>query len=224
MKRLALLLLCGACATAQVHEAKSVPPPPPPAAVVLPAPVTEENVAVEYRPQAEGKTLIEVAAPAGARVDVREGQALTGRDVAPMAVNAEADHWYVVASRLPSGELRETKVQARAGQIASVHFAMEVPQGPQTMSREAFKEFVQNLDAEAGDDAKLRLIKSAAAHDWFTAAMAGVLIDHIVHRDNKLLAVPLLKDRILDRENAFWLYQHFTYRDDRAKVQEMLEH
>jgi hypothetical protein len=141
-----------------------------------------------------------------------------------MTVNAEADHWYVVSSRLPSGELRETKVQARAGQIAAVHFAMEVPQGPQAMSREAFNDFVHNLDTEAGDEAKLRLIKSAAAHDWFTSAMAGVLIDHIVHRDNKLLAVPLLKDRILDRENAFWLYQHFTYRDDRAKVQEMLEH
>jgi len=98
------------------------------------------------------------------------------------------------------------------------------PQGPQAMSHEAFKDFVHNLDLEAGDEAKLRLIKSAAAHQWFTAAMAGVLIDHVVHRDDKLLAVPLLKDRILDRENAFWLYQHFTYRDDRAKVQEMLEH
>ena len=39
-----------------------------------------------------------------------------------------------------------------------------------------------------------------------------------------LAAVPLLKDRILDRENAFWLYQHFTYREDKAKVQEILEH
>jgi Domain of unknown function (DUF4476) len=54
--------------------------------------------------------------------------------------------------------------------------------------------------------------------------MAGVLIDHIVHRENKLAAVPILKDRILDRENAFWLYQHFTYREDKAKVQEILEH
>jgi hypothetical protein len=99
-----------------------------------------------------------------------------------------------------------------------------VPSGPQPMSREKFKEFVQAVDEEAGDAAKLALIKSAAAHDWFTAAMAGVLIDHVVHRENKLAAVPLLKDRILDKENAFWLYQHFTYREDKAKVQEMLEH
>ena len=109
-------------------------------------------------------------------------------------------------------------------QVASVHFAEAVPQGPQAMSHEAFKEFVHNVDLEAGDDAKLRLIRSASQNQWFTAAMAGVLIDHIVHRENKLAAVPILKDRILDRENAFWLYQHFTYREDKAKVQEILEH
>ena len=223
MNRLPLLvLLCCACA-ARAPEARA-PSPPPPAAEVRPAPVLEENVAVEYRPQSEGKTLLEVASPAGARVDVHEGQALLGRDVAPMAVRAEADHWYVVSARLPTGELRKTKVQARAGQIASVHFATATPQGPQAMSHDGFKDFLHSLDAEAGDEAKLRLIKSAAAHEWFTAAMAGVLIEHIVHREDKLLAVPLLKDRILDRENAFWLYQHFTYREDKAKVQEMLEH
>lgn len=222
MNRIPLLLLCCACA-AKVQETR----PPPPAAApveVKPAPVVEENVAVEYRPQSEGKTLLEVSSPSGARVDVKEGQALVGRDVAPMTVRAEADHWYVVAARLPSGAVRESKVQARAGQVASVRFVEAAPQGPQAMSREAFKDFVHNLDIEAGDEAKLRLIKSAAASQWFTAAMAGVLIDHVVHRENKLLAVPLLKDRILDKENAFWLYQHFTYREDKAKVQEMLEH
>lgn len=222
MNRFALLLLCSAC-VAPVQETKKDTPPPP-AAEVRPAQVLEEDVSVEYRPQSEGRTLLEVAAPTGARVDVREGQALAGRDVAPMTVKAEADHWYVVSARLPSGELRETKVQARAGQIASVRFATPLPKGPEAMSREAFKSFVHNVDMEAGDEAKLRLIKSAASHEWFTSAMAGVLIDHVVHRDNKLLAVPLLKDRILDRENAFWLYQHFTYREDKAKVQEMLEH
>jgi uncharacterized protein DUF4476 len=223
MKRLAAILACCACAHA-APEASKPAVSAPPAAEIRPAPVADENVAVEYRPQSEGKTLLEVASPAGARVDVREGQALTGRDVAPMTVRAEADHWYVVAARLPSGEVRETKVQARAGQVASVRFAQAVPQGPQAMSHDAFKDFVHSLDEEAGDEAKLRLLRSAAAHEWFTAAMAGVLIDHVVHRENKLEAVPLLKDRILDRENAFWLYQHFTYREDKARVQEMLEH
>jgi hypothetical protein len=222
MRRLALLFLCAAC-SGPAREAKKDTPAPPPADP-RPAAISDDEVAVEYRPQSEGKTLLEVASPTGARVDVREGQALIGRDVVPMTVRAEADHWYVVAARLPTGELRESKVQARAGQVAGVHFAVVAPAGPQAMSREAFKDFVHALDVEAGDQAKLHLLQSAAAREWFTAAMAGVLIDHVVHRENKLAAVPLLKDRILDRENAFWLYQHFTYREDKAKVQEMLEH
>jgi hypothetical protein len=221
MRRLALLLLCAAC-SGPAREAKKEAPAP--AAEARPAVISDDVVAVEYRPQSEGKTLLEVSSPPGARVDVREGQALVGRDVAPMTVRAEADHWYVIAARLPTGELRESKVQARAGQVAVVHFAVAAPKGPQAMSREAFKGFLHALDVEAGDEAKLRLLQSAAAHEWFTAAMAGVLIDHVVHRENKLAAVPLLKERILDRENAFWLYQHFTHREDKAKVQEMLEH
>ena len=217
------LVIIASCA-APVQEARKEPPPAPqPKPQPPPAPIVAEDVAVEYRPQSEGKALLEVASPPGSRVDVREGQALVGRDIAPMTVNAEADHWYVVAARLPSGTQRETKVLAHAGQIASVRFIEAPPQGPQAMSREAFKDLLHGLDVEAGDEAKLHLLRSAASHQWFTAAMAGVVIDHIVHRENKLAAVPLLKDRILDRENAFWLYQHFTYREDKAKVQEMLE-
>ena len=223
MRRLALLLLCAAGCGGPVQETRKDPvPAPAPAAVVVQTPVADE-VAVEYRTQAEGHALIEVASPAGARVDVREGQALIGRDTAPMTVKAQPDHWYAIAARLPSGGAREAKVQARGGQIASVRFMDAAPHGPQAMSREAFKGFVQTMDEEAGDEAKLNLLRSAASHQWFTSAMAGVLIDHVVHRENKLVAVQVLKDRILDRENAFWLYQHFTYREDKAKVQEMLE-
>jgi len=223
MRKPLLLLACLACAGPQTETHKAAPASSAPAPARV-EPVLGEDVSVEYRPQSEGQALIEVPAPAGARVDVHEGQALVGRDSAPMAVKVEPDHWYAISARLPSGAVREAKVQARAGQVASLSFADSAPQGPQAMSREAFKDFVHALDLEAGDEAKLNLVRSAASHEWFTASMAGVIIDHVVHRENKLAAVPILKDRILDRENAFWLYQHFTYREDKAKVQEMLEH
>lgn len=223
MKKLAAVLAVAAACAAPVQQVKPAPTPRP-AEAPPPARIVEKSATVEYRAQAEGKSLLEVASPTGAHVDVREGQALLGRDTAPMSVGTEPDHWYVVEARLPSGAVRETKVQARAGQVASVRFEDTTPQGPEPMSREAFKDFLHALDEEAGDEAKLGLLRSAAANQWFTAAMAGVIIDHVVHRENKLLAVPILKGRILDRENAFWLYQHFTYRDDKEKVQEMLEH
>jgi len=224
------LLVCLAACQAHRQVAREEPAPGPaaPAPAPVAAPPTPavigDDVAVEYRPQAGGQALIEVASPAGTRVDVREGEALIGRDSAPMTVKGEADHWYSVAARLPSGAAREAKVLARAGEVASLSFTDVTPQGPKAMSREAFKDLVRSMDEEAGDQARLNLLRSAAAHEWFTAAMAGVLIDHVAHRESKLAAVPVLKDRILDRENAFWLYQHFTWREDKAKVQEMLEH
>src|SRR3989442_4527049 len=138
---------------------------------------------------------MESAPPAGARVDVREGQALIGRDTAPMAIKAGADHWYMVAARLPSGAAREAKVQARAGQVASLRF-VDVPQGPQAMSREAFKGFLQALDEEPGDQAKLNLLRSAAARQWFTAAMAGRLVDPIVYPEDQLPALAGLQGTI----------------------------
>ncbi len=223
MRKLAFLALCAAACRGPVEEARKEPVPAPAVAPAPPAAVGDD-VALEYRAQSEGQSLIEVAGPVGARIDVREGEALIGRDTAPMTVKGEPDHWYAIAARLPSGALREAKIQARAAQVASVRFVDLAPRGPQAMSREAFREFLQAIDEEAGDQAKLNLIRGAASRQWFTASMAGVLIDHLVYRESKLAAVPILKDRILDRENAFWLYQHFTYREDKAKVQEILEH
>ncbi len=226
MRKFALVLVFAAACSGPVQETKKeqAPASPPPSPASVPSPAPADEATVDYRPQSEGHSLLEIASPLGARVDVREGQALIGRDTVPMTVKVQPDHWYAIAARLPSGTARDVKVQARAGLVASVRFIDLAPQGPQAMSREAFKGFLQAVDEEAGDQAKLNLIRGAAGHQWFTSAMAGVLIDHIVYRENKLAAVPILKDRILDRENAFWLYQRFTYREDKAKVQEILEH
>jgi len=120
MRKLALLLAMVAACKGPSQETRKEPPQPPPSSgAVAPPPVVGEEVAVDYRPQSAGQAMIEVASPAGARVDIREGQALIGRDTAPMAITAQPDHWYVVAARLPSGANREAKVQARASQIAS---------------------------------------------------------------------------------------------------------
>ena len=92
------------------------------------------------------------------------------------------------------------------------------------MTDKDFRTLRTALDREAGDAAKLAVLRTAAAGAFFTTAQAGQLIDRLVYRDDKLAAVPILKDRILDKQNAWQLYQHFTYREDKMKVQEMLEH
>src|SRR5229473_112456 len=131
---------------------------------------------------------------------------------APVAFDALPDHYYRMVFQLPSGGVREKKVQARAGELLNVR--VSEAKGPQAMNDKDFHTLRSALDREAGD----------AASAYFTTAQAGQLIDRLVYRDDKLAAVPILKDRILDKQNAWQLYQHFTYREDKMKVQEMLEH
>ena len=67
------------------------------------------------------------------------------------------------------------------------------------------------------------MLATALRELWVTTDQAGKLLEHVVYRQSKLDAVPLIKDRILDKENAYLLYQHFTYREDKELVRQLLE-
>jgi len=230
MKRaLFALLLLAACAGPQVippekpaegqperPERPSERPERPPQPTVI----IEDGMRLEYRPH--GRTVIEVTEPEGTQVQAFDGPALVAADTAPVAFDALPDHYYRMVFQLPSGGVREKKVQARAGELLNVR--VSEGKGPQAMNDKDFRTLRTALDREAGDAAKLAVMRTAAANAFFTTAQAGQLIDRLVYRDDKLAAVPILKDRILDKQNAWQLYQHFTYREDKMKVQEMLEH
>ena len=227
MKRLlpfvALLAACsGAQPRPQVVEKPA--PPPPPATVAKPIENADDGFRVEYRPQAEGRSLIEVVEPAGAEETIWDAGTQVARDKAPLSVESTADKYYRVELRLASGAVKEKKIAAHAGQIASVKVIVTAGAGPQPMARDAFKGLVHQVDLQGGDVGKMALLKTALAYNWITSAMAGVLLEHIVYRQSKLEALPMLRDRILDRENSYLLIDHFTYREDKAKVQEMLLH
>ena len=227
MKRALLaILLLAACAGPQVvppekpGEAQPSPSEKPPERPAQPTIIVEDGMRLEYRPH--GRTVIEVTEPEGAQVQAFDGPALVAADTVPLAFDALADHYYRMVFQLPSGGVREKKVQARAGELLNVR--VSEGKGPQAMNDKDFRTLRTALDREAGDAAKLAVMRTAAANAFFTTAQAGQLIDRLVYRDDKLAAVPILKDRILDKQNAWQLYQHFTYREDKMKVQEMLEH
>ena len=213
MKRLLLAtLVLAACAGPQV-----VPPEKP--AEAQPTVIVEDGMRLEYR--AHGRTVIEVTEPEGTQVQAFDGPALVAADTAPVAFDALPDHYYRMVFQLPSGGVREKKVQARAGELLNVR--VTEGKGPQAMTDKDFRTLRTALDREAGA-ARLAVLRTAASNAFFTTSQAGQLIDKLVYRDDKLAAVPILKDRILDKQNAWQLYQHFTYREDKMKVQEMLEH
>ena len=220
----AALLALTACHSAAPRPEPKVEAPPAPVAQPAPvaAPTVDDGFRIEYRQQAEGRTLIEVVDPAGAEVQAYDGGAQVARDKAPMSFAAAADKWYRLEVRLPSGLVREKKIAARAGQVTSIRLAVAQDAGPQPMDRGKFRALVQQVDETAGDPAKIALLKAALGYNWITAAMAGVLLDHLTYRQSKLDAVPMLRDRMLDKENGYNILDHFTYREDKEKVQQLL--
>jgi len=205
--------------------AQKPPAPKPPPKVAQPSEpppviIVEDGIRLEYRAHS-GRTVVEVTEPEGAQVQAFDGAALVADDTVPLAFDAQPDHYYRLVARFPSGAVRDKKVQARAGRLLSVR--LQEAKEPQAMSDKDFRALRTGLEHERSDTVKLTLLRSAASTAYFTTAQAGSLIDRLAYREDKLAAIPILKDRILDRENAWQLYQHFTYREDKMKVQEMLE-
>jgi Domain of unknown function (DUF4476) len=221
----AALVALAACSSAQPRpEPVAQPAPAPAVAAPAPTPVVDDGFRLEYRPQAEGRTLVEVTEPAGADVIIWDAGTQVAHDKAPVSVDAAADKYYRVEVRLPSGEMKEKKVAAHSGQIASVRVEVAAAAGPQAMAVPAFRGLIQQVDESPGDQAKMAVLKTALAYNWITTKMAIIVLDHITYRQSKLDIVPLLRDRILDRESSYLLVNHFTYREDKAKVQELLLH
>jgi len=97
------------------------------------------------------------------------------------------------------------------------------PNAPQPMPVEEFKQLIRAVDrSEGGDAGKLALIRAAAASNWFIVGEVAMLIDHVTYRQSKLDLVPILNPRITDRSEAWKLVEHFTYREDKALVQQQI--
>ena len=98
------------------------------------------------------------------------------------------------------------------------------PQAPGPMSPADFAALQSAVDHESFSDGKLRVITTAAAQQHFTVAQLGALVDRLSFSKDKLDAVAALKDRLVDRANAFQLYGHFSFEADKKKARELLEH
>jgi hypothetical protein len=96
--------------------------------------------------------------------------------------------------------------------------------GPQPMPVEEFRHFIGAVDrSDGGDAGKIAMIKTAAQDNYFLVGEVGMLIDHVTYRQSKLDLVPILNPRITDRGEAYRILEHFTYREDKALVEQQLQ-
>ncbi len=87
----------------------------------------------------------------------------------------------------------------------------------------SFNSFLAAIDAESFSANKLNVVRQVSNAQYFRVAHVRQVIDRFSFSKDKLAAVALLKPRILDPENAFELYQAFTFSGDKDELRRLLD-
>lgn len=94
---------------------------------------------------------------------------------------------------------------------------------PRPMDPEHFHQLAHAIKAESFSQQKLGVLKSAAAHAFFTCAQVGRLIDLYTFGNDKVEAARIARPHIVDPENGFTLSSHFTFSTNKQAVQQMFQ-
>jgi hypothetical protein len=93
---------------------------------------------------------------------------------------------------------------------------------PQAMDEEPFRALVAAVRQECFSDAQLTVIQQAAARNYFRVGQIKALIDLIAFSATKLRVLELGAPRVVDRENAFAIYDAFGFSADKAQARQIL--
>ncbi len=93
-----------------------------------------------------------------------------------------------------------------------------VPPPPRSMKRGAFRSLIALLESTSFSSDKLDVVKTAAARNRFTVAQVGEILDTLDFSGDRLAAVKVLRERIVDPENGFLLARHFDFSTDKEKI------
>ncbi len=96
------------------------------------------------------------------------------------------------------------------------------PPGPDAMANADFDRLMNAVNAESFSDGKLGVVRTAAGAHHFTIGQVKRLVNAMSFSKDKVAVVRITASKILDPENAFQLYEAFTYSTDKRKVREIL--
>jgi hypothetical protein len=204
---------------------------------------TEDGYRVRYESHAKGKTVIKVLAPEGAVVDIYDGASRVVSEDIPVSYDARPDTFYRFVIRAGDA-VWEKKLAAKPGMTLSLWVAApSAPRPPPVVSRPPpppepapapapsmgmpgadFAALKQAISEEGFGDDKLGVLSTAVSNGntGFTCEQVGELIDLYSFGDEKLNALKLVKNHIVDRNNSFKLLGKFTFDDEKKKAQAML--
>lgn len=209
------------------------PAPAVPVASPMPPPAVfgAESFAIDYQPVGGAPNrAIKVVSPEGASAQVwNEDGTLAGQFSVPFVFSGDADTYYRFILFTPDGRLlldRKYEVKRFLGGTLRMRGSMAPPpvaQAAPGCSESDFASILAAIEAASFGDEKIGVIETAAQGNLFTVDQVGQLVDAMSFSAEKIKVVELTRGRLVDRNNAFKLLEHFTFSGDKQKVQALLK-
>jgi hypothetical protein len=96
------------------------------------------------------------------------------------------------------------------------------PPPPEAMPETDFGRLLSAVNSESFSDGKTSVIRTAATSHFFSIDQTARLVTSMSFSKDKVAVVRILANRIVDIENAYQLYEAFTYSSDKRKVRQIL--
>ena len=94
---------------------------------------------------------------------------------------------------------------------------------PKPIRNEDLKVFLTSLENASFGDAKVAMLEELVRSNWFTVEQVGMIVDKLAFGENKVEAILILYSHVVDKENAYRLYEFVTFSDDRELLKKGLE-
>lgn len=193
---------------------------PPPVQVMG---VETFDVRFEMKPQ----ETLRLTSPEGAHADIwaDDGTYLGGYDV-PCEVQARPGLFYRVVMSANGALIFDRKVELRQYHRTNVAWrgggttVVVVNQPQMQMGMVDFPALVEAVKAESFSDGKLDVVRTSEG--GLTVDQLGQLVDLFSFAADQVKLVEATHNRLVDRQNAFKLYAHFTFDSDKKKVKSIL--
>jgi hypothetical protein len=212
-------------------RAQGPAPAPAPSAMPPPTVFGAENFTIDYQPVGGAPNrAIKVVSPEGASAQVwNEDGTLAGQFSVPFVFNGASDTYYRFILIAPDGQLlldRKYEVKQFLGGTLRLRGARQMNAPPPVAAGCAESDFAAILAAieqASFSEEKIGVVETAAQGNLFTIEQVGRMVDVMSFSAEKLKVVELTRGRIVDRQNAFKLLEHFTFSGDKQKAQALLK-
>lgn len=220
---------------------KTAPPPAParapaPAAKAQPPPraIGGENFSIEYGPLNDvPSSAIKVLSPEAATAEVwAEDGTLAGSYSVPFTFQGKSQQFYRFILTGPDGAVlldKKLELKQFIGGLVRLKGAAPAPSAPapapaaQGMPDADFAALLSAVNDASFGAEKLGVVETAAQSHVFTVEQVGKLVDAVSMSDEKVGVVERTRKKLVDRQNAFKLLEHFTFSGDKEKVRKLLK-